>query len=286
MGTVAIIGIGLMGGSYGLALKERRLADRVIGCARTQSTLDKALTRGAADEVTDDVAAACSQADIVILCQPPDAIVRMMPDITQGLKSNAVVTDAGSVKTVIVKAGEAYLNDPGSFVGGHPMAGSEKTGVENARGDLFEGATYVITPTERTHGSAVRTVWDLAEGLGSRVRVMSPEEHDRAVATASHVPHIVASALARAVLADPEAKEVHGTGLRDTTRVAAGDADLWRQILMSNARSVQDPLRRVEKEIASLRKALASGDSAFVEEWLATGAVMRRELDASRGSES
>lgn len=286
MGTVTIVGIGLIGGSYGLALRERGLASRVIGCARTGATLDAALRRGAADEVTSDVADACRQADLVILCQPPDAVVGMMPLISSAVAADAVVTDAASVKVHVVSAAESSLSHPGQFVGGHPMAGSEKTGVEHAKADLFEGASYVLTPTPRTSDGALGVVRDMAEGLGARVRVMPPEEHDRAVAAASHAPHSVAAALTRAVLRNPAAVEVHGAGLRDTTRVAASDAAMWRQILLANAAAVLDSLARVQGELDALREALAASDGERVEEWLRDAAALRRMLDSPAGDKA
>ena len=281
MGTVTIVGVGLIGGSYGLALRERGMASRVIGCARTQATLDAALQRGAADEVTADVAEACRQADLVILCQPPEAVVGMMPLVDGAVGADAVVTDAASVKVPVVTAAEANLSRPGRFVGGHPMAGSERTGVEHARADLFECANYVLTPTSSTSDDALGVVRDLAEGLGARVRVMPPEEHDRAVAAASHAPHAVAAALTRAVLTSSAAVEVHGAGLRDTTRVAASDAAMWRQILLANAVAVLDALEQVQGELDALRNALAVRDEARVEEWLRDAAVLRRALDTA-----
>jgi prephenate dehydrogenase len=281
MGTVTIVGVGLIGGSYGLALRERGMASRVIGCARTQATLDAALQRGAADEVTADVAEACRQADLVILCQPPEAVVGMMPLVDGAVGADAVVTDAASVKVPVVTAAEANLSRPGRFVGGHPMAGSERTGVEHAKADLFECANYVLTPTSSTSDDALSVVRDLAEGLGARVRVMPPEEHDRAVAAASHAPHAVAAALTRAVLTNSAAVEVHGAGLRDTTRVAASDAAMWRQILLANAVAVLDALEQVQGELDALRNALAARDEARVEEWLRDAAVLRRALDTA-----
>ena len=279
MGTVTIVGVGLIGGSYGLALRERGMASRVIGCARTQATLDAALQRGAADEVTADVAEACRQADLVILCQPPEAVVGMMPLVDGAVGADAVVTDAASVKVPVVTAAEANLSRPGRFVGGHSMAGSERTG--DAKADLFECANYVLTPTSSTSDDALGVVRDLAEGLGARVRVMPPEEHDRAVAAASHAPHAVAAALTRAVLTSSAAVEVHGAGLRDTTRVAASDAAMWRQILLANAVAVLDALEQVQGELDALRNALAARDEARVEEWLRDAAVLRRELDSA-----
>jgi len=283
VGTVAIIGIGLIGGSYGLAIRARGLAERVIGCARRRTTLDAALALGAADAVTSSVSEACRDADLVILAAPPEAIVEHLPSVGDSAPEDAIVTDAGSVKRVIVDAVQQLLKCPERFVGGHPMAGSERSGIEHASADLYCGATYLLTPTERTAPEALATVSALAEALGARVRVMSPDEHDQAVAAASHVPHLAAAALARAVIDAPGAREVHGPGLRDTTRVAAGDAVTWRQILLANAGSVEGPLRALADEIATIREALSAKDAESVEKWLRQAAELRLGLDRDGG---
>lgn len=278
MGTVTILGMGLIGGSYGLAIRERGLAERVVGCARTAGTLRKALERGAADEVTSDVSAACAAADMLILCQPPEAIMAMMPGIAEAVGPDTVVTDAASVKAPVVCIGERCLADPGRFVGGHPMAGSERTGVEHARADLFEGAAYVLTPTDRTSEPSLTAVRELAEALGAQVIEMGAEEHDRAVGAASHVPHLVASALALAVLADEHVVEVHGAGLRDATRIAAADPEMWRQIVMANRDAIREPLARVQAELARVHQALDEGDGQAVAGWLRAASELRRGL--------
>lgn len=283
MGTVAIIGIGLIGGSYGLAIRALGLARRVVGCARRQATLNAALELGAADAVTSSVSEACREADLVILAAPVEAIVEHLARVSEAAPAEAVVTDAGSVKRIIVDAAQERLRCPERFVGGHPMAGSERVGVEHASADLFRGATYLLTPVERTAPEALSTVRGLAEALGARVLVMSPDEHDQAVAAASHVPHLAAAALVRAVAEARGAREVHGAGLSDTTRVAAGDPVMWRQILLANAGAIENPLRALADEIATVSGALAKRDADAVEEWLRRAAQLRLGLDPDGG---
>jgi prephenate dehydrogenase len=219
----------------------------------------------------------------VILAAPPDAIVADLPRVAACTAPGSVITDAASVKLPIVSAAEPLFGHPSRFVGGHPMAGSERTGVRNAARTLFAGAAYVLTPTRDTAPGALGTVRDLARDLGARLVELSPEEHDRAVGAASHVPHLVAAALARAVISDQGAVAVHGAGLRDTTRVAAGDPAMWRQIVLANAANLAAPLDRLIGELAEVRDAIARGDAAAVETWLRRAAVLRAGLEPPPG---
>jgi prephenate dehydrogenase len=251
-----------------------------VGCARTRATLDAAVEIGAADCVTSSIEEACADAELVILAAPPDAILADLPRIARAVPPDAVVTDAASVKSAIVRAAEPLFGSPSRFVGGHPIAGSERTGVRNARRSLFEGTAYVLTPTPNTDPAALDTVRDLVKHLGGRPVRLSPQDHDRAVGAASHLPHIAAAALARAVIGDPEAAAVHGAGLRDTTRIAAGDPALWRQIVLANADNVAAPLDRLIGELTTVREAIARGDAEAVEAWLRAAGELRAGLEA------
>lgn len=282
MGTVAILGVGLIGGSYGLALKARGLADRVVGWVRSEATAEAALEMGAVDAVTRDAREAVSGAELVILCTPPRRIPEDCAAIADAIRPDAVVTDAASTKGGVVARCEETLGYRAPrFVGGHPMAGSERAGVRNARADLFEGAAYVVTPTARTAPDALETVVALAKSLGARAIRTDPLAHDRAVAYASHLPHVLASALARTSIPDAEARLVHGAGLRDTTRVAAGDPVLWTEILLANRRALGEALASAIEDLAELAALLAEGDEEGLAIWLASAADLRRGLEGS-----
>lgn len=261
--TVTIIGIGLIGGSYGLAMKARGLTRRVIGVARRETTRQTAIEVGVADEVTSDARAAVRDADLVILCTPVGSIADMARYVVPALKRECVVTDAGSTKAGIVRDCEAILG--GRFVGGHPMAGSHETGPQFARADLFEGATYVLTPTPQTDPAALETVRTLAEKLGSRPLILDAPTHDELVAFTSHLPHVLAFALANTVAAkqkeNPLTAQLAATGFRDTTRLAASDPQLWTDICTANREAVLTAIAEFERQLRALKSALAEGDA-------------------------
>lgn len=278
MGSVAILGIGLIGGSYGLAMRKRGLADHIVGCARSRRTLEAALRLGAADEVTSDPREACRQAELVILAPPPAAVATLAHAAADAAPCDAVVTDAASVKHAIVTALDPVFGSPSRFVGGHPMAGSERAGVENASADLFVGAPYLLTPTPNTSRSALARVREIAIELGARVMELDPQEHDREIALVSHVPHLAAAAVARVACVSDRAPDIHGAGLADTTRVAEGDPDLWTDILMSNGEAVAAGIDSLCSELDTLRRLLGMRDIAATRVWLAGAADMRRRI--------
>ncbi len=276
---VAIIGVGLIGGSIGLGLRQRNLARHVIGIGRRMETLRTAENRGAITEATTDLAAGVAQAELVIIGTPVQTIVDQVKQVAEAAKSGTLVTDVGSTKQSIVEGADRALAGAlglwTSFVGSHPLAGSERTGVEFARADLLEGRTVVVTPSEASKSDAVERVESLWQALGAKVERMSPAEHDQAVAATSHVPHVVAAALAAATKQDY--LPLTATGWADTTRVAAGDVELWRQILSDNRPHVLAQLREFEKFIAAYAAALERGDEAQLAHLLQQG---KRHRDA------
>src|SRR5262245_19610456 len=223
--TLTIVGVGLIGGSVGLAAKRRGLAERVLGAGRQRASLDRALALGAIDEGLLDLSAAVHRADLAVFCTPVDGIAAQVLAAAPGCAAGTLLTDAGSTKAAIVRGVEGRLPDGVAFVGSHPLAGSEKRGPEHADPDLFLGRLAVVTQTPRTDPAALERTAAFWRALGSRVRVMSPEEHDRALALTSHLPHLMAAALAGVL--PPELHELTAGGFRDTTRVAAGEPSLW-----------------------------------------------------------
>lgn len=258
--TVAIIGVGLIGGSIGLALRQRALARTVVGIGRTASRLRVAEEIGAVSRVTTDVRQGVADAELIVVCTPVGHIVDHVQQVSLACRADALITDAGSTKGEICRALAAGLAGGGVFVGSHPLAGSEKSGPEFADPNLFEGCVTVVTPTEPTPKPRVEAVESFWQSLGSRVLRMSPDEHDRAVAEISHLPHLLASALAAA--ADPQDLILAAGGWRDTTRVAAGDVELWRQIFCENRRHVLQSLDKFEKVLSAFRQALEGNDPA------------------------
>ena len=264
---VAIVGVGLIGGSIGLALRQRGLAEEVVGVGRRTSSLEKAAEFGTIDRGTTNLAEGVAGADLAIVATPVAGIVDAVRSVAQAAP-RAAITDAGSTKAEICRAlrGPAAGNPdagavaPGRFVGSHPLAGDHRTGPEHARGDLFEGRTVVITPQDDTPPGLVERFQEFWQSLGAEVALLSPEEHDRALAATSHLPHLVAAALAAAT--PEEWLRLTGTGWADATRIAAGDPQLWTQIFGQNRVGVIDALRRFEHRLQALEEAIVSVDDA------------------------
>ncbi len=274
--TVAIIGVGLIGGSIGLALRGRGLAQKVIGVGRTQRRLRIAQQLGALSSFTTDLAQGVEQADLVVVCTPVATIVEQVRRISQFCPVGSLITDAGSTKGEICSSLSAESCGTAHFVGSHPMAGSEKSGPEFADADLFEDSVTIVTPTDQSAEQHVLTIEQFWKSLGSRVVQMAPDEHDRAVASVSHVPHLVASALAAAT--GLEDLPLAAGGWRDTTRVASGDVELWRQILTENRRHVLQSLISFEKLLSEFRQALEQNDTAAITRLLDAGKQNRDAL--------
>ena len=275
-GTVAIVGVGLIGGSLGMALKARRLARHVIGFGRTDERMAAAIARGAIDTGTTRLEEAVSDADIVVLCTTVGHILETLPQILALAKPGAVVTDVGSTKEAIVRraAGAA------AFVGGHPMAGSEQTGVEAATPLLFEEATWAITPSETTSPNAVQTVQRLAQSVGATTLLLAPDAHDAMLAVISHLPHVLASALMRQAFQTQaqysQTQQLTAGSFADGTRVAASSPEIWRDICLSNRDALLRALQAFRGELTTLEAAVEASDADQIEAFFASGASAKR----------
>ncbi len=256
--TVAIVGVGLIGGSIGLALRERDLARRVIGVGRRKSTLQTARRLGAISSGTQNLARGVAEADLVVVCTPVASIVPLVREAAEHCPAQALITDAGSTKAEIVAQLDERLDGRARFVGSHPMAGGEQSGPRYAKADLFQQRTVITTPTRSTavrDRDEIRHFWS---ALGANVVEMSPAEHDLCVAAVSHLPHLVAAALA--VTTSEKDLPFAATGWLDSTRVASGDVQLWMEIFKSNRSHVLKSLRQFARLVADLESALAGGD--------------------------
>ncbi len=279
--TVAIVGVGLIGGSIGLALRERRLAQRIIGVGRRQANLDVARQVGAIDHGVTSLATGVSEAQLVVVSTPVDTIAEKVIQAAAACPAASLITDAGSTKEAIVSAVDAGLAGRRSgprFVGSHPLAGDHRTGAAHARGDLFDGRTVVVTPTQLTRPAAETEVYGFWQSLGAEVRTMTPVEHDAALATTSHLPHLVAAALAAAT--PHELLPLAASGWRDTTRVAGGDPQLWQPIFAANRQHVLDSLDRLNQVLASIRENLEQGDYESLALVLQQAAKTKQDRDA------
>ncbi len=280
MNKVAIIGLGLMGGSLGLALKRKGIA-KVSASARREETRRLALSMGAVDEVFESPQAALRGADVVVFCTPVCSIPELARDCMPAFEPGCVVTDVGSTKADLARAMEALFH--GSkvvFVGSHPMAGSEKTGIEVACADLYENAVTALTPVEGTAASVIARVEKLWSGVGSRVVRLAPEAHDELVARSSHLPHFVAALLvATAGRNHPvDLSKFCGPGFRSTTRVAAGSPEMWHDIVKTNRLAILAELRAYENQLGELIKAVEKQDFCKVKSFLERAQTLRKEL--------
>jgi len=273
---VTIIGVGLIGGSLGLALKKAGLARMVVGVGHRTASLEEALARGAVDETTLDAAGGVRGSDLVVLATPVGTFREMAARIAPALAAGAIVIDVGSTKAQVVALLEKTVPEGCAFVGCHPVAGSEQRGAAHARADLFQGATCVVTPTARTPKEALRRVIETWAQVGMTVRLLDAAVHDRLLAEVSHLPHVVASALVQAV--SGESEPLVGPGWADTTRIAGSDPQLWRDILMSNAGEVASALERFQDTLAAFQAALGQGDAARIEALLAESKDRRDRL--------
>ncbi|MBU0605798.1 MAG: prephenate dehydrogenase/arogenate dehydrogenase family protein [Candidatus Omnitrophica bacterium] len=257
---IAIIGVGLIGGSIGLAIKKSGCAREVIGVFHREVTLKKALKCKAVDSGVMNVADGVRAADLIIIAAPVHLIPALAARAMKNAKPGAIITDAGSTKEWIVNKIEKTPGKPANvyFVGSHPMAGSEHAGVRFAREDLFEESPCIVTRTPRTDPGALAQISRFWRSLGGRIKVMSPREHDRTVSLISHLPHVVAFSLAGAVPVKEMACAAEG--FRDTTRVASSDPELWADIFLTNRKAVSDAGALFGRQYYKLLKAIATGN--------------------------
>lgn len=266
---VALVGVGLLGGSLGLALRERRPAVHVTGYVRRSETVALCQERDVAHHISTDLAATVRHADLIVLCTPIGQFVSLANATLPHLRPGAIVTDIGSSKASVVEALEPLFLRAGSpFIGSHPMAGSEQTGVSSARANLFEGARCVVTPSPATPAPALETVLDLWRSVGGIPMTMDAHEHDAVVSRSSHLPHVLAALLARHVLdpAHPSPQRVLcASGFRDTTRIASGSPEMWRDIALSNREALLATLTNWSEDLASFIRALENNDASTLE---------------------
>lgn len=285
--TITIIGLGLMGGSLALALRDRAAAadpppfrvGHIIGVSRSNATLTDALAAGAIDRGTTDLAAGVADADVVVLATPVRTILRLLPEVGRSARPGALIMDLGSSKAAICAA-MAELPAGIQPVGAHPMCGKETAGFPAAEAGLYRGRPFVLCPLDRTAAAALETARALALAVGGRPLVISPQAHDRAVAAISHLPYAAAAALVAAVDAagDPLAWDLASSGFRDTTRVAASDVEMMLDILLTNRPAVLEWLDLFAGQLADLRAALVAEDETRLRAQLSAAQARRRNL--------
>ncbi len=273
---LTILGPGLLGGSIGLAVKQRKLAKRVVVWARRPEAGDQAVQLGAADATTHDLRRAVAESDVVIFATPIGVMRTLAEQLRGVIRPDCIVTDVGSVKyDVVAQLGALFPR----FIGSHPMAGSEQAGIEAARRDLFEKATCIVTPTEHSDKTALQAVHDFWKALGCVVRTLPPQEHDEIVARVSHLPHAVAAAVVNVVCRDDgKALNFTGPGFRDFSRIASGPPEMWTEICLENREEIGRSLDALIQELGNLRAALANKDAVELKAMLKRAKHYRDEL--------
>lgn len=275
LGTVSIVGVGLIGGSIGLALRSRGLASKVVGVGRDAKTLEQARVRGVIDHATTDLSSGVAEADVVVVCTPVSRIPQDVRRVAEAAPASALVTDAGSTKRQIVESLERYPAASSLFVGAHPLAGSERSGSAHARANLFEDRVCVLTPTPRTSRDRLERARSFWSGLGCRLLELTPIEHDEVLAYTSHLPHALAAALASSI--PPEWLELAAGAFRDGTRVAGADTALWTAIFRDNRGPLLKALGSFQDRIAAFKYAVMTDDEDAIRRWWDEGR-QRREV--------
>ena len=287
---VTLVGVGLLGGSLGLALRKRRLASAVAGFVRREASVAECEQAGAVSFATTDLRRAVEGAELVVLCTPIAQMLPLVKQMLPSLKRGAIVTDVGSVKGGVVRELTSSLARIGvHFVGSHPMAGSERTGVAAARADLFVNAACVVTPARNSNKAAVRKVQQLWKSVGSRVLRLTPRAHDELVSRSSHLPHVIAANLASLVLSPGHPEEqgmLCATGFRDTTRIASGSPEMWRDIALANRRNLAKSLNAFVAGLKKFQRALARGDAKAIALFFETAKQRRDDWCACGASPS
>ena len=276
---LGLIGCGLMGGSFALALKRARLVKRVVGYSKSPSTTERARQMGVIDVEAPSALLAVSGADIVLIAVPVAATEATFRAIKHLVTPQLLIMDVGSTKRDVIDAGRRALREQiGSFVPAHPIAGKEVSGVEHADADLYTGKQVILTPIERTLTMQLRKAEDVWTGLGCRVLKMSPEAHDAAFAAVSHLPHLISFALMNAISGQALGKDylsLAGPGFRDFTRIAASDPKMWRDIMISNREELLAQSKIFQRNLQALELVISSGNAEALEDLIDQASLTR-----------
>ncbi|MGB0910796.1 MAG: prephenate dehydrogenase [Nitrospirales bacterium] len=282
---VVIVGVGLIGGSLGLILKQKQLATTIVGVGRRIENLTLAVKLGAIDSYESKAQEAVKDADLVILATPVDTYTAHIKEWGESLSPQTIVSDVGSVKGHLVEEAEQLLPQHVRFVGAHPIAGREKSGVAYATADLFQGARCLITPTKRTDPEALESICQLWKSAGSVVSTLDPIDHDFVLGAVSHLPHVAAFALMQALTElqgqlndSSKLLEYSGGGLRDTTRIAASSPEMWRDICLANQDNLVNMIEVYVQHLEQFKNFVEQGDAAGLEKIMAQAKQARESL--------
>jgi len=288
--TIAVVGVGLIGGSFALAMRRAGAVTRIVGVDRDAQALERAASLGVIDTAAESASEAAAGADLVFVAVPVRAMGPVLHDVALGLGPDAVVTDAGSTKADVVRtAGEELRERIARFVPGHPIAGRESSGVDAAVADLFRGARVVLTPDAATSPGATALVRSCWEACGARVTEMPAAAHDRVFASVSHLPHLLAFALVSEIVSRPDAADLLGFaagGFRDFTRIAASSPEMWRDIALANREALLEEIDRYCARVAVFRELVAKGDASGLQRLMTEARNARRAWPGGKRSSS
>lgn len=280
---IALLGMGLIASSISHAVRGRKLANRIEGYTRSRETANKAMEIGLADRMHPDPESAVTEADLVVICTPVSAFAEIAARIGPALKPGAIVTDVGSVKQDVIGAVAPHIPDHAHFVPAHPLAGTEQSGPTAGFAELFSGRWCLITPAGNTDETAIASVTEFWERLGSDVKIMEPDHHDMVLAVTSHVPHLIAYTMVGTAdhlrrVRNAEVIRYSAAGFRDFTRIAASDPTMWRDVFLANREATLDILGRFTEELLTLQRAIRDGDGNFLHDYFTRTRAIRRGI--------
>lgn len=273
--NICIIGAGLLGGSLAMKLKKNSPDVTISTYARSPEKEQQIRNTGIFDRISSNIEDTVRYAELIVLCTPVDTFETLLSAMLPTIKQNAIVTDVGSTKSHVCNISEKILSGKAFFIGAHPMAGSEKAGINHAKEDLFEEQTCFITPTPKSDSDALQKVESLWKSAGMNTVITSPHEHDRIVANISHLPHILAATLCKHLSQKTEWLTYSGNGLRDTTRIASGLPELWQSILLSNRETILESISQFQEQLNEIKTALSENDKKALLDFLSLAKTTR-----------
>jgi len=277
---VTIIGVGLVGASFALAMKKNNLCDKITGCGRNLDNLQRAKEKAVIDSFKVAPEEACVGSDFVLFATPVGSFVDIAKKIRNSLSIGTIVTDVGSVKGKLVRDMEALMPEGVFFVGGHPIAGSNHSGIDAASADIFRGAKCVITPTEKTNKTATEKVGSIWKTFGSVVKLINPDEHDRIYASVSHLPHLIAYLIVNTVAdVDGSYLKFSGQGFMDTTRIASSSPEIWRDICILNKENILESIEIFKNNLDRVSQYLRANDSESLERDFKKARTLREGIE-------
>ena len=277
---VTILGVGLIGASMALAMRKRQLCGHIAGFGRSEENLREARRRGIIDSFARNAEEACKDADLVVLAAPVGTFLDLTRQSSASLKPGALMTDTGSVKGNLVHEIEKLVPGGVGYIGSHPIAGSDRSGIDASRFDLFENSKCIVTPTVHSDPGALKKIILLWQSLGSRVISMDPARHDRIYSSVSHLPHLIAYALVNtAADIDPSSLEFSGQGFRDATRIACSSPELWRDICLMNGGNLIEMVKMFQKNLDALSRYLRDSDSVSLEREFRRARTLREGIE-------